>query len=112
MKTCKYWGYPTKQQERLLGEQWEACRWRWNILLAERSACSKIGDSKIVSHRPLEGTPKMALIRRTTTGKQVKTAQPDLDAKAVWPTSLPLLAHLARGGQERQRRAGIATERA
>lgn len=35
----------------------------------QRLYLSKIGDVKLVYHRPLEGTPKTATIRRTATGK-------------------------------------------
>ena len=35
----------------------------------KRLLLSKIGDVKLLTHRPLEGTPKTATIRRTATGK-------------------------------------------
>ena len=35
----------------------------------KRLLLSKVGDVKIIIHRPLEGTPKTATIRRTATGK-------------------------------------------
>ena len=35
----------------------------------KRLLLSKGGGVKILSHRPLEGTPKPATIRRTATGK-------------------------------------------
>src|SRR6185312_2910313 len=35
-KTFKYCIYPTKQQQRLLEQQLEECRWLYNHLLAER----------------------------------------------------------------------------
>lgn len=35
-KTFKYRLYPTKQQQRLLDQQFEECRWLYNHLLAER----------------------------------------------------------------------------
>jgi putative transposase len=35
-KTFKYRLYPTKQQQRLLHQQLEECRWLYNHLLAER----------------------------------------------------------------------------
>src|SRR6476469_9104488 len=35
-KTFKYRLYPTKQQQRLLAQQLEECRWLYNHLLAER----------------------------------------------------------------------------
>ena len=37
-KTFKYRLFPTKQQQRLLEQQLEACRWLYNHLLAERRA--------------------------------------------------------------------------
>jgi putative transposase len=36
LKTFKYRLYPTKQQQRLLSQQLEECRWLYNHLLAER----------------------------------------------------------------------------
>ncbi|HEY7340476.1 MAG TPA: transposase [Ktedonobacterales bacterium] len=36
MKTFQYRLYPTKEQQRLLTQQLEECRWLWNTLLAER----------------------------------------------------------------------------
>ena len=36
LKTFKYRLYPTKQQQRLLDAQWEACRWLDHHLLAQR----------------------------------------------------------------------------
>jgi putative transposase len=36
LKTFKYRLYPTKQQQRLLDQQFEECRWLYNYLLAER----------------------------------------------------------------------------
>ena len=38
-KTFKYRLYPTKQQQRLLEQQLEECRWLYNHLLAERRDC-------------------------------------------------------------------------
>jgi putative transposase len=35
-RTFKYRLYPTKQQQRLLEQQLEECRWLYNHLLAER----------------------------------------------------------------------------
>jgi hypothetical protein len=36
LKTFKYRLYPNKQQQRLLDQQLEECRWLYNHLLAER----------------------------------------------------------------------------
>jgi putative transposase len=35
----------------------------------KRLPLSKVGEVKIIAHRPLEGTPKTATVRRTATGK-------------------------------------------
>jgi putative transposase len=49
---------------------------------------SKIGDVKIIYHRPLEGTPKTATIRRTATGKWF------VSIACEWePTPLPPTSH-------------------
>ena len=54
----------------------------------ERLSASKIGDIKIVYHRPLEGTPKNAILRRTATGKWF------VSIACEWqPTSLPPTGH-------------------
>lgn len=50
----------------------------------KRLLLSKVGDVKIVFHRPLEGTPKTATIRRTATGKWFVTVSCEWD-----PTPLP-----------------------
>ena len=50
----------------------------------KRLLLSKVGDVKLVSHRPLEGTPKTATIRRTATGKWFVTITCEWD-----PTPLP-----------------------
>jgi putative transposase len=51
---------------------------------AQRLVVSKVGRVKIVSHRPLEGAPKTATIRRTATGKWFVTFS------CAWePTPLP-----------------------
>jgi putative transposase len=101
LKTFKYRLYPNKQQQRLLDQQLEECRWLYNHLLAERRdaweqrqerlgyydsltfpqvpvGCrledkhlrvANVGRVKVLLHRPLEGTPKTATMRRSSTGK-------------------------------------------
>src|SRR5258708_3936187 len=135
LKTFNYRLYPNKQQQRLLDQHLEECRWLYNHLLAERPQLSGVqsqvlqnvavridlafqaffrrckageapgyprfrgkgrydsltfpqvpvgskldgdtrrvrlhgvGQVKIIVHRPLEGTPKTATIRRSGTGK-------------------------------------------
>jgi putative transposase len=50
----------------------------------KRLLLSKVGDIKIIVHRPLEGTPKTATIRRTATGKWFITISCEWE-----PTPLP-----------------------
>ena len=50
----------------------------------KRLLLSKVGDVKIILHRPLEGTPKTATIRRTATGKWYVTISCEWE-----PTPLP-----------------------
>jgi putative transposase len=45
----------------------------------KRLLLSKVGDVKIIVHRPLEGTPKTATIRRTSTGKWFVTISCEWD---------------------------------
>ena len=52
----------------------------------KRLLLSKVGDVKLVSHRPLEGTPKTATIRRTTTGKWFVTISCEWDPTPLPPT--------------------------
>ena len=48
---------------------------------------SKIGDIKIIYHRPLEGTPKTAIIRRTATSKWFVAISCEWEPTALPPTS-------------------------
>ena len=50
----------------------------------KRLLLSKVGDVKIILHRPFEGTPKTATIRRTATGKWYVTISCEWE-----PTPLP-----------------------
>ena len=50
----------------------------------KRLLLSKVGDVKIILHRPFEGTPKTATIRRTATGKWYVTIACEWE-----PTPLP-----------------------
>jgi putative transposase len=50
----------------------------------KRLLLSKVGDVKIILHRPLEGTPKTATVRRAATGKWYVTISCEWD-----PTPLP-----------------------
>lgn len=50
----------------------------------KRLAVSKVGRIKVMLHRPLEGTPKTATLRRTATGKWFVTFACEWE-----PTSLP-----------------------
>jgi putative transposase len=47
---------------------------------------SKIGDIKLIYHRPLEGTPKTATIRRMATGKWFVTIACEWEPTALLPT--------------------------
>ena len=51
----------------------------------KRLLLSKVGDVKMVFHRPLEGTPKTATIRRTATGKWYVTISCDWESDAFAP---------------------------
>ena len=52
----------------------------------KRLLLSKVGDVKMVFHRPLEGTPKTATIRRTATGKWYVTISCDWEPTPLPPT--------------------------
>ncbi|MGH7486476.1 MAG: RNA-guided endonuclease InsQ/TnpB family protein, partial [bacterium] len=52
----------------------------------KRLMLSKIGDVKLISHRPLEGTPKTATIRRTPTGKWFVTISCEWEPTPLPPT--------------------------
>jgi putative transposase len=52
----------------------------------KRLLLSKVSDVKIILHRPLEGTPKTATIRRTATGKWYVAISCDWE-----PTPLPAI---------------------
>jgi putative transposase len=52
----------------------------------KRLIVSKIGDVKLVYHRPLEGTPKTATIRRMPTGKWVVTISCEWEPTPLPPT--------------------------
>jgi putative transposase len=66
----------------------------------------KIGDVKLLYHRPLEGIPKTATIRRTATGKWFATISCEWDPTPLPPTGqqvgidvgLQTFATLTRGG--------------
>jgi putative transposase len=47
---------------------------------------SKIGEVKLVYHRPLEGTPKTATVRRTATGKWLVTIACEWEPTPLPPT--------------------------
>jgi putative transposase len=48
---------------------------------------SKLGDVKLIYHRPLEGTPKTATIRRTATGKWFVTIACEWEPTPLLPTN-------------------------
>ena len=52
----------------------------------QTSAALKVGDVKIIFHRPLEGTPKTATIRRTATGKWFVTISCEWEPTPLPPT--------------------------
>ena len=66
-------------------------QWENGVTLSangNRLHLAKVGEVKLVYHRPLEGTPKTATIRRTATGKWFVTIA------CVWePTPLPPTGH-------------------
>jgi putative transposase len=53
---------------------------------SKRLLLSKIGDVKLVYHRPLEGAPKTATIRRTATGKWYVTITCEWEPTPLPPT--------------------------
>ena len=48
---------------------------------------SKIGHVKMVMHRPLQGTPKTAIVKRTPTGKWFVSISCEYVVPASWPAS-------------------------
>jgi len=52
----------------------------------KRLLLSKVGDVKIILHRPLDGTPKAATIRRTATGKWFATISWEWEPMPLPPT--------------------------
>jgi putative transposase len=52
----------------------------------KRLILSKIGDVKLIAHRPLEGMPKTATIRRTPTGKWFVTISCEWEPTPLPPT--------------------------
>ena len=52
----------------------------------KRLLLAKIGDVKLVYHRPLEETPKTATIRRTATGKWFATISCEWEPAPLPPT--------------------------
>ena len=52
----------------------------------KRLVVSRVGESKSCSHRPLEGTPKTATIRRTATGKWFVTISCEWEPTPLPPT--------------------------
>jgi putative transposase len=52
----------------------------------KRLLLSKVGEVKIIVHRPLEGTPKTATIRRTATGKWYVTISCEWNPTPLPPT--------------------------
>jgi putative transposase len=52
----------------------------------KRLILSKIGDVNLISHRPLEGAPKTATIRRTPTGKWFVTISCEWEPTPLPPT--------------------------
>jgi putative transposase len=56
----------------------------------KRLILSKVGDVKLIYHRPLEGAPKTATIRRTATGKWFVTISCDWEPTPLPPTGKPV----------------------
>jgi putative transposase len=67
-----------------VGQQWDN-----GVRLSASGKClllSKVGEVKIIVHRPLEGTPKTATIRRTATGKWFVAISCEWDPTPLPPT--------------------------
>jgi putative transposase len=60
---------------------------------AKRVVVSKVGRIKVLLHRPLEGAPKTATIRRTATGKWFVTFSCEWESTEWEPTPLPPTGH-------------------
>jgi putative transposase len=54
----------------------------------KRLVVSKVGRIKVLVHRPLEGTPKTAIVRRTATGKWFVTISCEWEPTPLPPTGL------------------------
>jgi putative transposase len=64
-------------------------QWEKGVKLSasgKRLLLSKVGDVKIIVHRPLEGRPKTATIRRTATGKWYVTFSCEWEPMPLPPT--------------------------
>jgi putative transposase len=65
-------------------------QWEHGIKLTaqqKRLGMAKVGDVKIIYHRPLEGTPKTATIRRTATGTWCVTIACEWEPQALPPVN-------------------------
>ena len=74
-KTFKYRLYPTKQQQRLLAQQLEECRWLYNHLLAERRDAWEQRSESVRLYDQHATLPALKAARRTLAGVQSPVLQ-------------------------------------
>ncbi len=75
LKAFKYRLYPTKQQQRLLEQQLEECRWLYNHLLAERSAAWEQRQESLRYYDQAMSLPALKAERSSLAGVQSQVLQ-------------------------------------
>jgi len=113
-KTYQFRLYPTRKQQRTFEHWLVLCCETYNAALDERKSAykqfgnsfqlhlagknnrgilglTKLGRVKMVQHRPIKGTPKTAIVKRTPTGKwfvsiTVELVEADWQAKRLPPS--------------------------
>lgn len=74
-KTFKYRLYPTKQQQRILGQQLEECRWLYNYLLAERRDAWEQRQEPLRLYDQQATLPALKALRPSLSGVQSQVLQ-------------------------------------
>jgi len=75
LKTFKYRLYPTKQQQRLLDQQLEECRWLHNYLLAKRRDAWEQQQESLRYHNQATSLPALTAERPSLSGVQSQVLQ-------------------------------------
>jgi putative transposase len=75
LKPFKYRLYPNKQQQRLLSEQLEECRWLYNHLLAERRYVWEQRGESLRYYDQATSLPPLKAVRPSLTGVQSQVLQ-------------------------------------